>query len=105
MTVKGVRVGRRAEAGHHRSIGTQTARHLFLPRLVAILTIETTMVDNPDLEGAVLTRSEEELKTPDEYRVILINDDFTTMEFVVSVLMAVFHKPIPEATTNHARRS
>jgi len=56
------------------------------------------MADNSELEGAVRTRTEEELKEPDEYRVVLINDDFTTMEFVVSVLMTVFHKPIPEAT-------
>ena len=56
------------------------------------------MADNTDNEGEVVTRSEEELKEPDEYRVILLNDDYTTMEFVVSVLMTVFHKPIPEAT-------
>ena len=56
------------------------------------------MADNSELEGAVRTRTKEELKEPDEYRVVLLNDDFTTMEFVVSVLMTVFHKPIPEAT-------
>jgi ATP-dependent Clp protease adaptor protein ClpS len=51
-----------------------------------------------ELEGEVLTRTDEELKEPDEYRVLLINDDFTTMEFVVTVVMTVFHKPLPEAT-------
>lgn len=35
---------------------------------------------------------------PEEYRVLLLNDDFTTMEFVVSVLITIFHKSIPEAT-------
>lgn len=45
----------------------------------------------------LLTREKEELKEPDEYRVILLNDDYTTMEFVVSVLMSVFHKALPDA--------
>ena len=46
----------------------------------------------------LLTREEEELKEPDEYRILLLNDDYTTMEFVVSVLMTIFHKALPEAT-------
>ncbi|MEN6492312.1 MAG: ATP-dependent Clp protease adaptor ClpS [Rectinema sp.] len=45
-----------------------------------------------------LTREDVEAKEPEEYRVYLINDDFTTMEFVVSILMTVFHKSLPEAT-------
>lgn len=49
-------------------------------------------------EGVVLTRSDEEAKEPEEYTVLLLNDDYTTMEFVVSVIMTVFHKPLPEAT-------
>jgi len=35
---------------------------------------------------------------PEEYRVFLINDDFTTVEFVISILMTIFHKSLPEAT-------
>jgi ATP-dependent Clp protease adaptor protein ClpS len=57
------------------------------------------MALDTEIEGRVATRVEEELKEPEEYRVLLFNDDFTTMEFVVSVLMTVFHKPLPEATT------
>ncbi len=45
-----------------------------------------------------LTRDDVEAKEPEEYRVYLINDDFTTMEFVISILMTVFHKSLPEAS-------
>jgi ATP-dependent Clp protease adaptor protein ClpS len=56
------------------------------------------MATNNENEGEVLTREREDVKPPEEYRVILLNDDFTTMEFVVSVLMTVFHKTVPDAT-------
>jgi ATP-dependent Clp protease adaptor protein ClpS len=38
-----------------------------------------------------------ELRPPRMYRVLLHNDHFTTMEFVIDVLVAVFHKPAREA--------
>jgi ATP-dependent Clp protease adaptor protein ClpS len=40
----------------------------------------------------------EKLKEPEEYRVILLNDNYTTMEFVVEVLMIVFRKKREDAT-------
>jgi ATP-dependent Clp protease adaptor protein ClpS len=41
---------------------------------------------------------EENVKEPPMYKVLLHNDDYTTMEFVVEVLMNVFNQSIIEAT-------
>ena len=51
--------------------------------------------------GKVLTKPKgkvsEKLKEPEEYRVILLNDDYTTMDFVVIILMEVFNKSTIDA--------
>ena len=53
--------------------------------------------NEPRLDGAVLERNEHKTKTPKMCRVVLLNDDYTTMEFVVSVLEGVFQKGPAEA--------
>ncbi|MDR3146445.1 MAG: ATP-dependent Clp protease adapter ClpS [Treponema sp.] len=40
----------------------------------------------------VASRQEEKLREPEEFRVILLNDHYTTMNFVVDILRQVFHK-------------
>ncbi|OSM04805.1 ATP-dependent Clp protease adapter ClpS [Magnetofaba australis] len=50
----------------------------------------------PDTE--LLTRSQQKVTEPPLYRVLLLNDDFTPMEFVVELIMRVFRKNEEEAT-------
>jgi ATP-dependent Clp protease adaptor protein ClpS len=58
------------------------------------------MGDRPfeDRDIGVVTESERKLKLPPMYKVLLHNDDYTTMEFVVQVLQSVFHKSPADAT-------
>jgi len=50
-----------------------------------------------DTGGAVKERVQVQKKEPTLYKVVLLNDDYTTMEFVVEVLMSVFQKTASEA--------
>ena len=54
--------------------------------------------DNPELEEGTSSESLVDLEEPPLYKVLLLNDDYTTMEFVVEVLIYVFHKSVEEAT-------
>ena len=56
------------------------------------------MAVNDKGETELLIRDDEKLKEPSDYMVILLNDNFTTREFVVEVLKLVFHKNPEEAT-------
>lgn len=48
-------------------------------------------------DGLVVQEVKPELKRPQLYKVILLNDDYTPMEFVVVVLERFFHKNREEA--------
>ena len=48
---------------------------------------------------AVITRTRTQTKKPSMYRVLLLNDDYTPMEFVVTVLRKYFNKGPDEATS------
>ena len=49
-------------------------------------------------ERGVAVKERDKTKKPSMYRVILMNDDYTPMEFVVSILMGVFNHSQEEAT-------
>ena len=50
-----------------------------------------------DNEEEVLTETKKKLEKPPMYKVLLHNDDFTTMEFVVFVLSTVFKRSEAES--------
>ena len=41
--------------------------------------------------------NEVSVKYPKKYKVFILNDDYTSMDFVVDILMSVFHKSYAEA--------
>lgn len=58
------------------------------------------MADFPDIDGGdVLTESDIKLEKPKLFKVLLHNDDFTTMDFVVFVLQYVFMRDEAESIT------
>lgn len=46
----------------------------------------------------VVTETRTKTKKPSMYKVLLLNDDYTPMEFVVHILERIFHKSHDEAT-------
>ncbi len=51
------------------------------------------MATNTDLELIEDTI----LKHPKKYKVFILNDDYTSMDFVIDILMTIFHKSYQEA--------
>ena len=75
------------------------ARHLDLLRQ----SVEDRTVGDRTRSGStapgdeVLERQQQKTKTPKMYKVLLLNEEYTTMEFVLSVLEEVFQKSPAEA--------
>ncbi len=49
------------------------------------------------VQGETREKTRIDIREPRHYRVIMHNDDFTSMEFVVEILMDIFHKEPMEA--------
>ena len=62
------------------------------------LSDENNINSNNDLERGILLEEKPKTKKPSMYNVLLLNDDYTPMEFVVLVLESVFNKKEEEAT-------
>ena len=54
--------------------------------------------DNGRSGTAIITKTKPRTKRPNVYRVLLLNDDYTPMEFVVLVLERFFNKSREDAT-------
>jgi len=52
---------------------------------------------SPEVEEEVTDETKDEVREPSMFRVLLHNDDYTTMEFVVEILIIVFNKSPEEA--------
>ena len=59
---------------------------------------EPTVQRDREREGGLATRERPKVERPKRFKVILWNDDYTPMEFVVSLLENVFSKSPSEAT-------
>ena len=49
------------------------------------------------VQGETKEKTRINIREPKRYRVIMHNDDFTPMEFVVEILIDIFHKDLLEA--------
>lgn len=91
---------------HHEKFATapfKSARNpLIFARMETLIpiTLNAATPDGGDdgMERGVAVKTRAKTKKPSMYRVILMNDDYTPMEFVVSILMGIFKKTSEEAT-------
>ncbi|WP_026353962.1 ATP-dependent Clp protease adapter ClpS [Woodsholea maritima] len=54
--------------------------------------------NDPDLGHGLAVKTQTRTKRPSMYKVLLLNDDYTPMEFVIEILINIFHKSPEDAT-------
>lgn len=55
--------------------------------------------DENGTERGVATKTRPKTKKPSQYKVLLMNDDYTPMDFVTSILVGIFKRSEQEAVT------
>ena len=66
--------------------------------LLIYLMADDNKRDDDRPQTGVVTRTRAKTKKPSMYKVVILNDDYTPMEFVVHVLQKFFHKSHDDAT-------
>jgi ATP-dependent Clp protease adaptor protein ClpS len=66
--------------------------------MVAAMAGNNGFKNGDDLKTGVVTKTRPKTKRPSLYKVLLLNDDYTPMEFVIYVLERFFNKQREEAT-------
>ncbi len=96
------RSGGRIRGDRRRSRNPATLANRVVRRMTERLSSKGTGSKNGKDDGdsgtIVVTRPKTKTKRPNMYRVLLLNDDYTPMEFVVHVLERFFNKSREEAT-------
>src|SRR5687767_14254383 len=70
----------------------ETSGGVPMPELVTRMQADDDRANGPGRGTAVITRTKPKTKKPSLYRVLILNDDYTPMEFVVHVLERFFQK-------------
>jgi ATP-dependent Clp protease adaptor protein ClpS len=68
------------------------------PLLIVLAASRSSGEGSGGVGTAVVTKTKPRVKRPNMYRVLLLNDDYTPMEFVVHVLIRFFNKNQEDAT-------
>lgn len=72
--------------------------HNYLIKKMPPLVMSKDDEDKKDIDGNIKLATKPKTKTPPLYRVLMMNDDYTPMEFVIEVLEKFFQKNREEAT-------
>jgi ATP-dependent Clp protease adaptor protein ClpS len=82
---------------NRRGVEEREGRAWGLSGMTDIVMAKNGRQPDEDVRGGIVTKPEPKTKKPSLYKVLLLNDDYTPMDFVVYVLERFFNKPTEEA--------